>query len=81
MAFLPSPEIRRRNDALGALMSNYLERATKYRTQAASLLRISEKQPDARRRGSMLDLAATYHHLADQLEEIHRMGDQPRGPR
>jgi hypothetical protein len=62
-------------------MSKYLERATKYRTQAASLLQIGEKQPDERRRGSMLDLAATYHLLADQLEEIHRMGDRPRDAR
>jgi|SoiMethySBSTD1v2_1073268.scaffolds.fasta_scaffold519582_2 hypothetical protein len=62
-------------------MSKYLERATKYRTQALSLSQISERQPDERRRGSMLDLAATYHRLADQLEEIHRMGDQPRGAR
>jgi hypothetical protein len=55
-----------------------LERAAEYRAQAAEMLRLSERHSDEKQRVVLLDLAATYHRLAEQLEEMHRL-DTERG--
>jgi hypothetical protein len=47
-----------------------------YRAQAAELLKLVDKQPDVARRDLIFDMAATYVHLANQIEEIHRLGDK-----
>jgi len=60
----------------GTVLSKHLERAADYRAQAAELLRLSERQVDDRQRMTFLELAATYHRLAEQLEEMHRL-DEP----
>ena len=54
-------------------MNKHLDRAADYRAQAAELLRLSERQVDDRQRITFLELAATYHRLAEQLEEMHRL--------
>ena len=58
-------------------MGKQLERAADYRAQAAELLRLSERQVDAQQRITFLELAATYHRLAEQLEEMHRLDGEP----
>jgi len=60
----------------GAILGKHLERAADYRAQAAELLRLSERQVDERQRMTFLELAATYHRLAEQLEEMQRL-DEP----
>lgn len=52
-------------------MGQELERAIQYRTKAEDLLRQSHCHADMRHRAVLLDLAATYHRLAKQIEEIH----------
>jgi len=52
-------------------MGQELERAIQYRAKAEDLLRQSHCHPDRQHRAALLDLAATYHRLAKQIEEIH----------
>ncbi len=52
-------------------MRQALERAIEYRAKAESLIRQSHCHADKRHRAVLLDLAATYHRLAKQIEEIH----------
>jgi hypothetical protein len=56
-----------------------LERARDYRDYAAQLLRSCERATSDPQRAVLADLAATYHRLAEQLEEMHRLGDSPEG--
>jgi hypothetical protein len=63
--------------ALGVSLSKNLERAAEYRAQAADLLRASERHWDERQRIALLDLAATYHRMAEQLEEMQRLDVKP----
>ena len=58
---------------LGEIMSQELERAIQYRARAEELLRQCEGQTDERKRAVLLDLAATYHHMANQIEEVLRL--------
>ena len=64
--------------ALGTFVDKELERARVYREQAGHLLNVSNRMLDERQRTLLLDLAATYHRLAEQLEEIHRLDIKPR---
>jgi hypothetical protein len=64
---------------LGAVLGNELERAVQYREQAAEMLRLSERIVEPRGRQTLIDLAATYHRIAAQLEEIDRLDIKPRG--
>lgn len=54
-------------------MSKTLERAADYRAQAAEIMRLCERHCDENQRVLLLDLATTYHRLAEQLEEMHRL--------
>jgi hypothetical protein len=63
---------------LGGALSKELERARVYREQAASLLRTSERTKNDRQKAMMLDLAAVYKGMAEQLEEIHEPDVGPR---
>jgi hypothetical protein len=54
-------------------LNKNLERAAEYRAQAAQIMRLSERHWDAKQRVVLLDLAGTYHRLAEQLEEMHRL--------
>ncbi len=58
---------------LGSFMSQELERALEYRARAEELLRQCERQTDELTREVLLDLTATYHRMANQIEEILRM--------
>ena len=58
-------------------MSKELERAAEYRAQAAEVLRLAERRADDTQRLTLIDLAAVYHRLAEQLEEMHRLADKP----
>ena len=60
----------------GAILGKHLERAADYRAQAAELLRLSERQVSEQQRITFLELAGTYHRLAEQLEEMQRL-DEP----
>ena len=71
---------------MGTLFGNAgqeLERAARYRARAEDLLRQSQRHPDERHRAVLLDLAATYHRMANQIEETHRLDieakNRPRG--
>ena len=59
-------------------LGQHLERAAEYRAQATEMLRLSERHLDEKQRVVLLDLARTYHRLAEQLEEMHRQ-DRERG--
>ena len=52
-------------------MSKTLERAAEYRAQAKQIMRLSERHWDEKQRVVLMDLATTYHRLAEQLEEMH----------
>ena len=58
---------------LGNCMSQELERAIQYRARAEELLRQCERQTQQRKRAVLLDLAATYHLMANQIEEVLRL--------
>ena len=62
-------------------MSTELERARQYRDQAAELLRLSERVTEPDQRRTLVDLASTYHRMAEQLEEIYRLDIKPVGER
>ena len=54
-------------------MSKELARAAHYRKQALETLTLAEKHLDHRQGAVLLELARTYHRLAEQLEEIGRL--------
>jgi exonuclease VII small subunit len=54
-------------------MSRELERAIEYRARAEELLRQCERHTQERKRAVLLDLAATYHRMANQIEEAFRL--------
>lgn len=58
-------------------MSTELDRARQYRDQAVELLRLGERVLDPQQRQVLLELAATYHRMAEQIEEIHRLDMRP----
>ena len=60
-----------------ACMRQELERAIQYRAKAEHLLSQSHRHPDRRYRAVLLDLAATYHRLAKQIEEFHSLSATP----
>jgi hypothetical protein len=60
-------------------LSAELERARQYRAQAAELLRLSERVAEPEQRRTLIDLASTYHRMAEQLEEIYRLDIKPAG--
>jgi hypothetical protein len=60
-------------------LSAELERARQYRDQAAELLRLSERVTPPEQRRTLIDLASTYHRMAEQLEEIYRLDIKPAG--
>ena len=62
-------------------MSTELERARQYRDQAAELLRLSERVTEPDQLRTLVDLASTYHRMAEQLEEIYRLDIKPVGER
>ena len=54
-------------------MSKELVRAAHYRKQALETLTLAERHLDHRQGAVLLELARTYHRLAEQLEEIGRL--------
>jgi hypothetical protein len=54
-------------------MRQELERAIQYRAKSEALLQQSHRHADRHHRGALLDLAVTYHRLAKQIEEFHRL--------
>ena len=60
-------------------MSAELDRARQYRDQAAELLRLSERVTEPDQRRTLVDLASTYHRMAEQIEEIYRLDIRPMG--
>ena len=52
-------------------MSEELERAAEYRVQAATLLKLSEREVDECQKASWLEMVTIYKMLAEQLEEMH----------
>ena len=70
---------RFRGGDLGAILSAELDRARQYRDQAAELLRLSERVTEPDQRRTLVDLASTYHRMAEQLEEIYRLDIKPVG--
>ena len=58
-------------------MSTPLERAAQYRAEAVEVLRLVERRKNDRRRMTLLNLAAVYQRLAEQIEEMHRLRDKP----
>jgi hypothetical protein len=63
----------------GQSLSTELERARQYRDQAAELLRLSERVTEPEQRRTLIDLASTYHRMAEQIEEIYRLDIKPAG--
>jgi hypothetical protein len=61
----------------GNSLSTELDRARQYRDQAVELLRLGERVLDPQQRQVLLELAATYHRMAEQIEEIHRLDMRP----
>jgi hypothetical protein len=60
-------------------LSAELDRARQYRDQAAELLRLSDRVTEPDQRRTLVDLASTYHRMAEQLEEIYRLDIKPVG--
>ena len=56
-------------------MSTPQERAAQYRAEAVEVLRLAERRTDDRRRATLLNLAAVYQRLAEQIEEMRRPHD------
>jgi hypothetical protein len=63
----------------GQSLSAELERARQYRDQAAELIRLSDRVTEPDQRRTLVDLASTYHRMAEQLEEIYRLDIRPVG--
>ena len=57
----------------GITVSKELGRAAHYRKQALETLTLAEKHLDHRQGAVLLELARTYHRLAEQLEEVDRL--------
>jgi hypothetical protein len=70
---------RFRGGHAGEILGSELERARQYRDQAAELLRLSERIAEADQRRTLVDLASTYHRMAEQIEEIYRLDIRPLG--
>ena len=67
-----SPRLR-----LGERLTQELERAAQYRQQAAELLLLAERVATDVQRSTLIGLATTYHRMAEQLEEMHRLDIKP----
>ena len=63
--------------ALGNPLNKELERAPKYREQAAELLRLRERSTDTRQQAMLIELATRYHRMAEQIEEANKLDIEP----
>ncbi len=59
----------------GDCMAIELYRAVQYRHQAAELIKASQRITDSTERAVMLDLATTYHRMAEQIEQDSKPKD------
>lgn len=74
---LPCPALRHAGEwalSLGGIaLSKELVRAAQYRKLALETLTLAENHLDHRQGAVLLELARTYHRLAEQLEEVDRL--------
>jgi hypothetical protein len=69
---LPGREKRGSSQGLAAVeaLNDSAEQALHYRQRAAELLAMSEREKDANQRRVLVDLATTFHRMAEQLERL-----------